>query len=286
MITNCLREHNLEKRNPRSVPCTPESVKALQVAQHGYVEYDKERYTKYRSMLGVASYVMNSVKPELMFAVSVASQYMSCPSEVAMIFVINILLYLKSVQHVPFTFMRIDLSKTDWAIMFCDASLGNRDARRSQTCYLAFLFGNLISWSSRFQPAVALSVAESEFMALSAAGQFGCWFVRVLNEIGVQKLDAIKIFTDSQSAIHIAHNPLCNKYTKHISLRFEWLKQAVQHHVLKPLFMRSANNYSDIGTKALLKNHFLDMMKVLLGVAKLNVVSERACDQFDKYIID
>ena len=56
--------------------------------------------------------------------------------------------------------------------------------------------------------------------------------------------------------------------------------------MLKPLFMRSANNYSDIGTKALLKNHFLDMMKVLLGVAKLNVVPERACDQFDKYLID
>ena len=79
---------------------------------------------------------------------------------------------------------------------------------RSQTCFLAFLFGNLIAWSSRFQPAVALSVTESEFMALSAAGQFADWFVRVINEIGVHKFDACKIFTVSQSAIHIAHIPL------------------------------------------------------------------------------
>ena len=286
MISNCLQEHDLHKCNPRSVPCTPDSVKALQKAQQGYGDFDKERYSKYRSILGVISYIMNNVKPELMFAVSLASQYMSCPSATAMTFVINIMLYLKSVQHVPFRFNRTDLSKGDWAVMFCDASLGNRDARRSQTCYLAFLFGNLIAWSSRFQPAVALSVAESEFMALSAAGQFACWFVRMINEIGVQKFDACKIFTDSQSAIHIAHNPLCNKYTKHISTRFEWLKQAVQQHVLKPLFMRSASNYSDMGTKSLHKKHFLDIMKVLTGHARLNVVPERNCDQLEQRLID
>ena len=286
MISNCLQEHDLHKCNPKSVPCTPDSVKALQEAQRGYNHFDKERHSKYRSILGVISYIMNNVKPELMFAVSLASQYMSCPSDTALTFVINILLYLKCVQHLPYRLTRTDLSKGDWAVMFCDASLGNRDARRSQTCFLAFLFGNLIACSSRFQPAVALSVAESEFMALSAAGQFACWFVRLINEIGVKKFDACKIFTDSQSAIQIAHNPLCNKYTKHISIRFEWLKQAVQQRVIKPLFMRSASNYSDIGTKALHKKHFLDFMKVLTGHARLNVVHERDCDQFEQRLID
>ena len=46
---------------------------------------------------------------------------------------------------------RTDLSKDDWAVMFCDSSLGNRDARWSQTCYLAFLFCDLIASSSRFK---------------------------------------------------------------------------------------------------------------------------------------
>ena len=62
---------------------------------------------------------------------------------------------------------------------------------RSQTCFLAFLFGNLIAWSSMFQPAVALSVAESDlFMVLSDVGQFACWVVGLNNEIGVHKFDA------------------------------------------------------------------------------------------------
>ena len=47
-----------------------------------------------------------------------------------------------------------------------------------------------------------------------------------------------------------------------------------------------ASNNSDIGTKALHKKHFLDIMKVLLGHARLNVVPERHCDQFEQHLIE
>ena len=50
--------------------------------------------------------------------------------------------------------------------------------------------------------------------------------------------------------------------------------------------MRSASNYSDMGTKSLHKKHFLDIMKVLTGHARLNVVPERNCDQFEQRLID
>ena len=223
-----------------------------------------------------------------MFAVSLISQYMSNPGPVHMKFLENILLYLKGVQDMPLRMTRKTLEwlvATGWAVLFSDASLGNRDARRSQTCWLAFLFGNLVGWNSRYQPAVALSVAESEFMALSAAGQFACWFVREINELGVRKLDGVKIFCDNQSAIHISHNPLFNKYTKHIDLRFEWIKQAVQRKIIVPLFMRTKDNLSDIGTKALHPQHFIAFTKVLLGHLRLCLRDESECEQFDEMVI-
>ena len=285
MILDCLKKHGLEKRVQRTSPCTPESCKALQSAPIPTpAEFCPARYSRFRSILGTISYIKECTKPELMFAVSLISQYMSNPGDEHMLFLENMLLYLKGVADIPFKFTRQTDPNQDVAVMFFDASLGNRDARRSQTCWLAFLYGNLVGWNSRYQPSVALSVTESEFMALSAAGQFACWLQREINELGIHNLSPIKIFCDNQSAIHIAHNPLFNKYTKHIDLRFEWIKQAVQRNIIKPLFKRTAGNYSDIGTKSLHKQHFISFMKVLCG--HVQIVLDNDCDEFDAKVIE
>lgn len=287
MIDNTLAEFDLTKANPRGVPCTPESCKKLiGTPMPAAEDFDKVRYSKFRSMLGVVAYIALWTKPELMFPVSLVSAYMSNPSQVAFDFLVDILLYLKGVRDIPFRLTRqAEADQQDCAVMFSDASLGNRQERRSQSCWLAFFFGNLIAWNSRYQPALALSVAESEFMALAAAGQFACWFIREINELGFNKLDPVKIFSDSQSAVHIAHNPNFNKFTRHIDTRFEWIKQAVLRRVIRPLFTRSASNYSDIGTKSLYKQHFVDIMKVLVGMKKPVIKTIGECEEFEQKVI-
>ena len=154
MINNTLAEFHLTKANPRGVPCTPDSCKKLLNTPMPAVEdFDKDRYSKFRSMLGVVAYIALWTKPELMFPVSLVSAYMSNPSQVAFDFLVDILLYLKGVRDLPFRIIRqADASQGDCAVMFTDASYGNRQERRSQSCWLAFFFGNLIAWNSRYQP--------------------------------------------------------------------------------------------------------------------------------------
>ena len=48
---------------------------------------------------------------------------------------------------------------------------------------------------------------------------------------------------------------------------------------------RSASNYSDIGTKSLVKQHFIDIMKVLIGAKKPVIKPDRECDEFEHKVI-
>jgi len=53
-------------------------------------------------------------------------------------------------------------------VLACDAGPGNCKATpRSRTGYVAVLFGNLMAWCSQKQRSVSLSVAESEYVAVS-----------------------------------------------------------------------------------------------------------------------
>ena len=286
LIELVVQESGLSKANPKGVPCTPDSCKKLVESQNSVENiFDKDRYKKFRHILGVISHICNYTHPELMWSVSLLSAYMSCPSAYAMIFLLDIVLYLKGVQEDKFYFSAMDLENGDeWAFMMSDASLGNRSKKRSQICFLAFLFGNLVGWKSRFHPSVCLSVAESEFMALAAAGQYGCWFTRVVNELGVQKLGPMHIYSDSKAAISIAQNPLYTKFTKHIDMRFEWLKSAVLNLILKPFYTTGKSNYSDIGTKPLFKQHFQSFYKAITGNAKLHIVNPNKCTDFQSHV--
>ena len=61
---------------------------------------------------------------------------------------------------------------------------GDRIDRRSTTGYVIKIAGAAVSWSSKKQTTVALSTAESEFVAASACVSEILWFRGLLNEIG------------------------------------------------------------------------------------------------------
>ena len=67
---------------------------------------------------------------------------------------------------------------------FVDADWGgNLMDRKSYTGFVFFFGGNIVSWESRKQPAVALSSTEAEYMAASDAAKEAVYLKRLLKEI-------------------------------------------------------------------------------------------------------
>nr|GEX21461.1 retrovirus-related Pol polyprotein from transposon TNT 1-94 [Tanacetum cinerariifolium] len=85
----------------------------------------------------------------------------------------------------------------------------------------------LVSWSSKKQDCMVLSTAEAEYMSLSACCAQVLWMRTQLTEYGFH-FNKIPIYCDSKSAIAISCNPVQHSRTKHIAVRYHFIKEHVE----------------------------------------------------------
>ena len=107
-------------------------------------------------------------------------------------------------------------SNADWA--------GDRDKRRSTSGHVFILSDGAVTWCSKRQASVALSTVESKYMALSLATQEAVWLRRLVEEMGNPDPEATVIYEDNQGAIATAHNPVFHRRTKHIQIRYHYVR--------------------------------------------------------------
>ena len=106
--------------------------------------------------------------------------------------------------------------------------LFNHDDRHSTSGNLLIFGGGAICWASRKQSVVALSTAESEYIALSAAVQEAAWLQKLLADLRMPS-QPIVMMEDNQGAIALAKNPVAHSRTKHIDIHFHYIREAQEN---------------------------------------------------------
>lgn len=115
-----------------------------------------------------------------------------------------------------------------------------------------FLIQNgAIYWESKKQRTIALSSAEAEYVSLSEAAAEAIFLRRLLSEISGQTVEAIPLFTDSQSAMAIAKNPCFHQRTKHIDVRYHFVREAIECGEIIVKYRETERMIADVLTKAL-----------------------------------
>jgi hypothetical protein len=145
---------------------------------------------------------------------------------------------------------------------------GCTESRKSTSGYIFMLADAPITWSTQKQSVVALSTTEAEYIALAAATKEALWLHSLLQELDFHH-EAIQVHVDNQSAIKISQNPELHKRTKHIDVRFHFVREACNRGDIQVLFVSSKNQCADILTKALSKNVFHNLLKSLKIIANL-----------------
>ena len=94
--------------------------------------------------------------------------------------------------------------------------------------------GGATSWKTRRQSTVVLSSTESENMGLSAAIQEALYLKQLLNDIDHQfKIKIpIVVYEDNQGAIALIENPVHHQRTKHIDIRYHFIREQVINHCI------------------------------------------------------
>ncbi|GKE09860.1 hypothetical protein Tco_1413411, partial [Tanacetum coccineum] len=152
---------------------------------------------------------------------------------------------------------------------FSDADyVGCKDTFKSTSSGAQFLGEKLISWSSKKQDCTALSTAEAKYMSLSACCAQVLWMRTQLTDYGFY-FNKIPIYCDSKSAIAISCNPIQHSRTKHIVVRYHFIKERVEKGTIELYFVKTDYQLADLFTKALLVDRFNYLVR-LLGMRSLS----------------
>jgi hypothetical protein len=125
---------------------------------------------------------------------------------------------------------------------------GDKDSRRSTTGYVFTIGGTTVSWISKLQKVVALSTIEAEYVAAIEASKEMIWLQRFMEELGKKKENS-RLYCDSESAIHLSKKSTFHLKTKHIQLRYHFIRSALEDGHLKLEKIHTRQNPVDMLTK-------------------------------------
>jgi len=123
------------------------------------------------------------------------------------------------------------------------------DKRRSSTGYVFQLWNSTISWKTNLQPVVALSTTGSEYIAMTEAVKESLWLKGLVSELLGNNVKAI-LKCDSQSAIHLAKNQNHHERTKHIDIRYHFIREILEKKEINLIKVAGNDNAANMFTKA------------------------------------
>ncbi|KAL5774045.1 hypothetical protein ACOSP7_011602 [Xanthoceras sorbifolium] len=244
-IKKVLSRFNMQDAKPVSTPLGIHF--RLSKEQSPKTEEERTHMAKvpYASAIGSLMYAMVCTRPDIAQAVGAVSRYMNNPGKIHWEAVKWILRYLRGTTNKTLCFKGGDTTLTGYV----DADLaGNVDIRKSTTGYVYTLGGTAVSWVSQLQKIVALSTTEAEYVAVTEASKEMVWLQSFLEELGKKQEDNV-LYCESQSAIHLAKNPSFHSRTKHIQLRYHFIRSLLEDGILKLEKISGAQNPADMLTK-------------------------------------
>ena len=125
-----------------------------------------------------------------------------------------------------------------------------------------------VSWSSKKQQIVTLSSTEAEFIAATACACQAIWLRRILEELRSKQVEATTIFCDNNSAIKLSKNPVLHGRSKHIDVKYYFLRDLSNDGTIKLIYCKSENQVADILTKPLKPAAFFKL-RSMLGVCSV-----------------
>ncbi|XP_012841324.1 PREDICTED: uncharacterized protein LOC105961635 [Erythranthe guttata] len=133
-------------------------------------------------------------------------------------------------------------SDADWA--------GDADDRKSTTGGCFYLGNNLVSWYSKKRNSISLSTAESEYIAAGSCCAQLLWMKQMVCDYGISQ-DLLHIYCDNVSAINISKNPVQHSRTKHIEIRYHFIRNLVEEGTVSLEYVTTEKQLADIFTKPL-----------------------------------
>ena len=207
-----------------------------------------EDANRYRRLLGKLIY-LTVTRPDIVYTVSLLSQFMQEPRQVHWEGALRVLAYIKNAPGRGLIYRRHGHTRVE---AYSDAGYaGDKGDRKSTTGYCTYVGGNLVTWRSRKQKVVSCSSAEAEYRAMAETAREMIWIKSLLTNLGITTSAPMPMHCDNQAAIFIASNATFHERTKHIETDCHYIRDKVVTGEISTPHVPSASQLADIFTKGL-----------------------------------
>jgi hypothetical protein len=178
----------------------------------------------YRSMIGGLLY-LTATRPGIMHVVCLVARFQEEPKKEHVTVVKRIFRYLKGTldyglwypNDIKFTLNAC--TNADWARCV--------DDQKSTSGGALFLRCKLVSWLRKKRDSIYLSTTKAKYITTTSCCTQVLWMKKNLKDIGVMCDEPIPIFCDNTSAINISNNLVIRSTKKHVSIRYNFLREKV-----------------------------------------------------------
>ena len=246
-IDSILRRYNLDDLKPVSTPMDPAIRLTSAQSPSTTEELAAMRHVPYHEAVGSLMYATLGTRPDICFAVQTVSRFNSKPGLAHWEAVKRIFRYLNGTKDL---WLGYGGNKRE-LVGFVDADGSMGEDRRAISGYAFIINGGAVSWSAKRQEIISLSTTESEYIAATYAAKEALWLRQLILQLFGINLSATTLFCDNQSAIALTKEHQYHARTKHIDVRFHFIRWVVEDGKLRLIYCPTEEMVADVLTKAL-----------------------------------
>ena len=121
----------------------------------------------------------------------------------------------------------------------------------------------MVTWRSKKQKVVALSIAEGEFRGVAKGITKILWLKKLLCELNFPRTATCKLFCDNQAAINISENPVQHDRAKHVDIDKHFIEEKIEKKTISIPHVKSEDQLADILTKVVTAEVFENTLSKL-----------------------
>src|SRR5271168_2704740 len=246
-IDSILRRYNFDDLKPVSTPMDPNTRLTSAQSPSTTEELGAMRNIPYHEAVGSLMYATLGTRPDICFAVQTVSRFNSKPGLAHWEAVKRIFRYLKGTKELWLGYGGVARE----LVGFVDADGSMGEDRRAISGYAFIINGGAVSWSAKRQEIISLSTTESEYGAATYAAKEALWLRQLILQLFGILLPATPLFCDNQSAIALAKEHQYHARTKHIDVRFHFIRWIIEDGKLRLIYCPTDEMVADVLTKAL-----------------------------------
>ncbi len=213
---------------------------------------DSENQKTYRTGVGMLLYLVKHSRPDIANVTRELSKVIDKPTLRAFKELLRAIKFVLDTKKFGLKIapdLKGDLELWTMTVYSDSEYGGDKDNRISVGGFIIFLLGVPILWRSRAQRSVTLSSAEAEMIACSEAAKEIRFVYQLLISMGIKIKTPIEVKVDNIGAIFMMENASTSGRTRHVDIRYHYVREYIEDDFIKIVFVRTKDNLSDEMTK-------------------------------------